>query len=95
MRQLRWYQTSARVPANLLSGSFPFRLDACGLGKGMMWVNGQGVGRHWLIQARDPANTFSQRYYHVPAGWLRNENRIVIFEEQRASPAMVQLQVRV
>jgi hypothetical protein len=38
--------------------------------------------------------TPSQRYYHVPADWLQHSNEIVILEEQAASPATVELQVR-
>jgi len=94
-RPLRWYKTSIAVPANLLGGSTVFRLDAAGLGKGMIWVNGRAVGRHWLIEAASPAGTPSQRYYHIPADWLQPSNAIVILEEQAASPANVQLQARV
>jgi hypothetical protein len=48
----------------------------------MIWVNGNAVGRHWLIAASDPV------------GWLRASNQIVIFEEQAASPLTVQLEMR-
>ena len=61
----------------------------------MIRVNGHAVGRHWLIMARSPADTLSQRYYHVPADWLQPANEIVILEEREASPASVQLQARV
>jgi hypothetical protein len=94
-RPLRWYKTHISVPENLLRSSAVFRLDAAGLGKGMIWVNGKAAGRHWLIEAQGPAGTPSQRYYHVPADWLQPANQIVIFEEQAASPATVQLQARV
>jgi hypothetical protein len=102
-RPLRWFKTQADVPGNLLGGTAVFRLDATGLGKGMIWVNGNAIGRHWLIQARAPfrpsstgaaVDTLSQRYYHIPADWLRLSNEIVILEEQAASPAAVQLQAR-
>ena len=93
-RTLRWYKTRLEVPRSLLGGSAVFRMDAAGLGKGMIWVNGRAVGRHWLIQARSPADTLSQRHYHVPSDWLQLLNEIVILEEQLASPATVQLQSR-
>jgi hypothetical protein len=48
----------------------------------------------WLIEASQPTGELSQRYYHVPADWLRASNEIVILEEQAASPAKVELQVR-
>jgi hypothetical protein len=92
---LRWYKTDVRLSADLLQSGAVFRLDATGLGKGMIWVNGRAVGRHWLIAASDPEGALSQRYYHVPADWLRPSNRIVVFEEQAASPEKVQLQVRI
>ncbi len=94
-RTLRWYKTEVRLPANLLQSGAVFRLDATGLGKGMIWVNGRAVGRHWLIAAIEPKDALSQRYYHVPADWLRPANQIVLFEEQAASPEKVQLQVRI
>ena len=94
-RPLRWYKTDVRLSADLLQSGAVFRLDATGLGKGMIWVNGRAVGRHWLIAASDPEGALSQRYYHVPADWLRPSNRIVVFEEQAASPEKVQLQVRI
>ena len=102
-RPLRWYKGRMAVPAGLLGGSTVFRLDASGLGKGMIWVNGRAVGRHWLIQATSPpwlaesvnsTGKLSQQYYHIPADWLRQSNEIVILEEQAASPATVQLQSR-
>jgi beta-galactosidase len=93
-RTLRWYATKMQVPASTLSSGAVFRLDASGLGKGMLWVNGKAVGRHWLIAAKSPQDTASQRYYHVPADWLRPVNEVVVFEEQSATPAGVQLQLR-
>ncbi len=94
-RPLRWHRTQMQVPPSLLGGSAVFRLNATGLGKGMLWVNGRGVGRHWLIEAKSPAGTRSQQFYHVPADWLRATNQVVVLEEQGNSPVEVQLQVRV
>jgi hypothetical protein len=68
--------------------------DAAGLVKGMIWVNGRSIGRHWLIQATSPPDTPSQRYYHVPVDWLQASNEILILEEQAKSPEDVQLQFR-
>lgn len=93
-RPLLWYRTEMQVPHGMLGAAAVFRIDAAGLGKGMIWVNGRSVGRHWLIDASSPAGTPSQRYYHVPADWLQASNQIVILEEQAVSPAAVELQVR-
>jgi hypothetical protein len=94
LKTLSWYRTSVPVPEKLVGTSTAFRIDANGLGKGMIWVNGRAIGRHWLINASEPADEPSQRYYHVPADWLRATNDIVILEEQAASPAKVELQMR-
>ena len=94
-KPLRWYKTHIDLPASVLAGPAVFRLDAVGLGKGMIWINGRPIGRHWLIQAASPPDTPSQRYYHVPADWLQVSNEVIILEEQAASPSKVELQVRV
>ena len=94
LRPLRWHKTRIGVSASLLAAPAVFRLDAVGLGKGMIWVNGRMIGRHWLSEAASPPDTPSQRYYHVPADWLRSSNEIHILEEQAASPANVRLQFR-
>ena len=91
---MRWYQVRMEVPAKLLNQTAVFRLDAVGLGKGMIWVNGHAVGRHWLIPAASPVDTPSQRYYHIPADWLKASSEILVLEEQACSPAKVNLQVR-
>jgi hypothetical protein len=93
-RPLRWHKTRIDLSASLHNAPAVFRLDAVGLAKGMIWVNGRSIGRHWLIQAASPPDTPSQRYYHVPADWLQASNEILILEEQAATPASVQLQVR-
>jgi hypothetical protein len=94
LRPLRWHKTRIDASASLLAAPAVFRLDAVGLGKGMIWVNGRMIGRHWLSEAASPPDTPSQRYYHVPADWLRSSNEIHILEEQAASPANVRLQFR-
>ncbi|XP_071372742.1 beta-galactosidase-1-like protein 2 [Centroberyx affinis] len=48
-----------------------------GWGKGVVFINGQNLGRHWLIGP--------QQFLYLPAPWLRSgENQIIVFEEQRA-----------
>lgn len=94
-RPLRWYRTQIEVPERLLSNGSVFQMDAAGLGKGMIWVNGRALGRHWLVQAEAPENAFSQQYYHVPADWLRTANDVVVLEEQAVSPIDARLEFRV
>ncbi|CAN9511539.1 unnamed protein product [Ophioblennius macclurei] len=48
-----------------------------GWGKGVVFVNGQNLGRHWSIGP--------QHFLYLPAPWLKSgENHIVVFEEQKA-----------
>ncbi|XP_076748475.1 beta-galactosidase-1-like protein 2 isoform X1 [Maylandia zebra] len=45
-------------------------------GKGIIFVNGQNLGRYWFIGP--------QHFLYLPAPWLRSgENEIIVFEEQR------------
>ncbi|XP_056139712.1 beta-galactosidase-1-like protein 2 [Lampris incognitus] len=45
--------------------------------KGVVFVNGQNLGRHWSIGP--------QQFLYLPGPWLRiGENQIIVFEEQRA-----------
>uniref|UniRef100_A0A669B4J8 Si:dkey-224e22.2 n=1 Tax=Oreochromis niloticus TaxID=8128 RepID=A0A669B4J8_ORENI len=45
-------------------------------GKGVIFVNGQNLGRYWFIGP--------QHFLYLPAPWLRSgENEIIVFEEQR------------
>ncbi|XP_061576198.1 beta-galactosidase-1-like protein 2 [Cololabis saira] len=47
-----------------------------GWGKGVVFVNGQNLGRYWSIGP--------QHFLYLPGPWLKSgENQIVVFEEQR------------
>uniref|UniRef100_A0A8C2ZHC0 Beta-galactosidase n=1 Tax=Cyclopterus lumpus TaxID=8103 RepID=A0A8C2ZHC0_CYCLU len=47
-----------------------------GWGKGVVFVNGQNLGRHWCIGP--------QLFLYLPGPWLRSgENQIIVFEEQK------------
>uniref|UniRef100_A0A672ITI2 Beta-galactosidase n=1 Tax=Salarias fasciatus TaxID=181472 RepID=A0A672ITI2_SALFA len=49
-----------------------------GWGKGVVFVNGQNLGRHWFVGP--------QHFLYLPAPWLKSgENQIVVFEEQKAN----------
>ncbi|MCK9412916.1 MAG: beta-galactosidase [Prolixibacteraceae bacterium] len=82
--QLSWFRSSFTLTPKEISGD-PWMLDAEGLGKGMIWVNGRNIGRYW--QDAGP-----QRYYHVPSAWLKaGANELVIFEENNGTPQQVNL----
>ncbi|MEI7829552.1 MAG: beta-galactosidase [Prolixibacteraceae bacterium] len=46
-----WYKANFSVSRDVLQSDADFRLDADGLGKGMLFVNGHMLGRYWLIAA--------------------------------------------
>ncbi len=90
---LTWYRGSFALDPALLAADADFRIDAQGLGKGSMFVNGHGIGRFWNIEAENSGQP-SQRFYHVPKIWLEPQNTLVIFDEQSVSPLQVRLERR-
>ncbi|OGV61062.1 MAG: hypothetical protein A2X45_14795 [Lentisphaerae bacterium GWF2_50_93] len=45
-----WYRSTFIIPKRVLKSDF--RLDAEGLGKGMLFINGHALGRHWLVEGK-------------------------------------------
>ncbi|OAM91133.1 beta-galactosidase [Termitidicoccus mucosus] len=102
-RPLRWFRVEFQAP----DGDAPVALDLDGLGKGLAWVNGECVGRYWLIRSVAPGDIHTehnqvmvfeppggpcQRYYHVPRDWLRaGKNTLLLFEETGGNPSGVKL----
>lgn len=95
-----WYRSTFARPAT----GAGLVLDLQSMTKGMAWLNGQCIGRYWLTPAAYPGDTWlatavhevgmgapTQRYYHLPAEWLQDDNVLVLFEEQGGDPAQVQL----
>lgn len=91
---LSWYRSTFHLAPETLAEDADYRINAAGLGKGMLFVNGHGVGRHWLIVSPGTGGQPTQQCYLVPRNWLRAENTLVIFEEQAALPANVQIERR-
>ncbi|HEY9045570.1 MAG TPA: beta-galactosidase family protein [Ohtaekwangia sp.] len=57
-------------------------LDMQGWGKGIVFVNGNNIGRYWKIGP--------QQTLYVPGCWLKKgKNEIIIFEQQNDSPPTV------
>jgi hypothetical protein len=90
---LTWYRGTFALEPGSLASDADFRIDAQGLGKGSLYLNGHGVGRFWNIQAEGSGQP-SQRYYHVPRTWLQPHNTLILFEEQSGSPEQVRLERR-
>ena len=97
---LRWWQASFARP----EGDGPFAVDLQGMTKGMLWLNGQCAGRYWLVPANgtsmDWLQTFvahtdvgepTQRYYHLPTEWLKDQNMLVLFDELGGDASRVRL----
>jgi len=108
-----WYIAELSLSKDVLLSDADFRIDAHGLGKGMMFINGHMLGRYWLIEGQGygpdegwqkliadglilgPEGKPTQRYYHVPKAWLKENNQLILFEEQSVSINGLRLQTRV
>ena len=99
-RPLRWWRAQFSRPGD----DAPLALDLAGMGKGLAWLNGRLIGRYWLIAATGTSDAWlataiidrgvgepTQRYYHLPAEWLADENTLVLFEETDAAPETVRV----
>ncbi|HYF95755.1 MAG TPA: beta-galactosidase [Symbiobacteriaceae bacterium] len=100
-QHLRWWRTYFDRP----TGDEPLALDLGSMEKGMAWVNGHCIGRYWLVPGTgatepwlqppvedDQAGQPTQRYYHLPADWLKpTGNLLVLFEEAGGDPADIRI----
>ncbi|MFN0131444.1 MAG: beta-galactosidase [Phycisphaerales bacterium] len=70
----------------------PVFLDADGLTKGQLYVNGRHVSRYFVATAEGD-KVPPQRHYFIPPSWLRadEENELMIFDEHGASPTKCRL----
>ena len=60
----------------------PAAIRMNGMGKGLIWVNGEGVGRYWM-SFLSPLGKSTQIEYHIPRSFLKpKKNLLVIFEEE-------------
>ncbi|CAH2051537.1 unnamed protein product [Thlaspi arvense] len=75
---LTWYQTYFDAPESQSAAAI--RMN--GMGKGLIWVNGEGVGRYWM-SFLSPLGKPTQIEYHIPRSFLKpKKNLLVIFEEE-------------
>jgi hypothetical protein len=98
---LLWHHLTFGRPA----GSEPLVLDMGSMNKGIAWLNGQCLTRYWLVPVTESEKVHlehdqlqskhehepSQRYYHIPAGWLQDQNELLIFEEQGGNAQGIRL----
>ncbi|CAJ2667731.1 unnamed protein product [Trifolium pratense] len=86
-KPLTWYQTTFDAP----EGNKPVVLNLGSMGKGLAWVNGQGIGRYW-VSFHTPRGTPSQQWYHIPRSFLKaTGNLLVILEEETGNPLGITL----
>ena len=78
-----WWRASFDTPKT----DYPMFLDATGLTKGQLFVNGRNLGRYFVSTA-DGKAIGPQRLFYVPAPWLNEDgnNLLEIFDEHGAAP---------
>ncbi len=82
-------QESQKGPL-LVKGTFPkpegfegaVRIKTNG-GKGSIWINGFNIGRYWRLGPQDSV--------WIPAGKLKEENSLLLMEEEKLAPAKVEI----
>ncbi|KAK7275617.1 hypothetical protein RIF29_16737 [Crotalaria pallida] len=88
-KSLTWYQVTFDAP----TGNDPVAMNLGSMGKGVAWVNGQGIGRYW-VSFQTPKGTPSQQWYHIPRSLLKpTGNLLVLFEEETGNPLGITLDI--
>ncbi|KAK1633099.1 hypothetical protein QYE76_007414 [Lolium multiflorum] len=83
-----WYKRYFDEP----DGEDPVVLDMTSMSKGMIFVNGEGMGRYWT-SFRTIAGVPSQALYHIPRPFLKSKNNLlVVFEEEIGKPDGILIQ---
>lgn len=74
----------------------PLFLDAEGLSKGVLSLNGRELGRYWVSAPKGKSNLPPQNMYYLPEPWLRVDgpNELLIFDEHGRAPAKARLVYR-
>ncbi|CAN8328842.1 unnamed protein product [Cochlearia groenlandica] len=79
-KPLTWYKTYFETP----EGDNTVAVRMNGMGKGLIWVNGNGVGRYWM-SFLSPLGNSTQTEYHIPRSFMKEKmkkNMMVILEEE-------------
>ncbi|KAG7618891.1 D-galactoside/L-rhamnose binding SUEL lectin domain [Arabidopsis thaliana x Arabidopsis arenosa] len=79
-KPLTWYKTYFETPEGVNAVAIRMK----GMGKGLIWVNGIGVGRYWM-SFLSPLGEPTQTEYHIPRSFMKGEkkkNMLVILEEE-------------
>ncbi|XP_074312942.1 beta-galactosidase 13-like [Silene latifolia] len=87
-KPLTWYKTYFDEP----EGQDPVAIRVANMTKGMIWINGESIGRYWstFLTLRQ---TPSQSEYHIPRSYLKpKDNFLVIFDEAGGNIDTVQIE---
>ncbi|KAK6159585.1 hypothetical protein DH2020_006899 [Rehmannia glutinosa] len=72
-----WYKAYFDAP----EGDNPVAIRMTSMAKGMVWVNGQSIGRYW-VSYLSPLGSPTQEEYHIPREFLKpKDNLLIVFEE--------------
>ncbi|KAL0365667.1 UNVERIFIED_CONTAM: Beta-galactosidase 13 [Sesamum angustifolium] len=83
---LTWYKAYFDAPEGDNPG---FENDKHG--QGMVWINGQSIGRYW-VSYLSPLGKPTQEEYHVPRSFLKPTNNLmVVFEETGGNPRKIDI----
>ncbi|CAN1307642.1 Beta-galactosidase 13 [Linum perenne] len=86
-RALTWYKTYFYAPEL----RDPVAVRMTGMGKGMVWINGNSIGRYWMSYL-SPLGQPTQSEYHIPRSFLkRGRNLMVVLEEEEANPNKIEI----
>ncbi|GMY05449.1 beta-galactosidase 13-like [Fagus crenata] len=84
---LTWYKTYFDAP----EANDPVAIRMSGMGKGMIWVNGKSIGRHWMSYL-SPLGQPSQSEYHIPRSFIKpTQNLLVVLEEEKGNPEEIDI----
>ncbi|WP_308722910.1 beta-galactosidase [Paenibacillus polysaccharolyticus] len=78
-----WYRWRFTKPVTAGHHKVNLMLRLTGMSKGTIHVNGHHLGRYWQIGPQED--------YKIPVAWLREENELLIFDEEGRTPERVRL----
>ncbi|CAI0557506.1 unnamed protein product [Linum tenue] len=82
---LTWYKAKFDAP----EGNDPVAVSMYGMIKGMIWINGESIGRYWMSYI-SPLGDSTQAEYLIPRSYLKpKDNLIVVLEEEPAHPSNI------
>nr|WP_154957913.1 beta-galactosidase [Paenibacillus xylanexedens] len=78
-----WYRWRFAKPVTAGHHKVNLMLRLTGMSKGTIHVNGHHLGRYWQIGPQED--------YKIPVAWLKEENELLIFDEEGRTPERVRL----